>query len=151
ETSSSFVRETVPAFSARTVFEQFRQVQGNFSYSYKEASLNPTNPGNKADGFEADLLQKFHGERATEQISGFRTIDDKRYFYVARPLVVNSQSCLSCHSDQTLAPKSLISTYGAKNGFGWRLNDIIATQVIYVPADEIFNTALWSFLLVMGI
>jgi methyl-accepting chemotaxis protein len=151
ETSSSFVRETVPSFSATTVFEQFRKVEGNFSYSYKEASLNPTNRENKADSFEADLLQRFHRERELEQISGFRTFDDKRYFYIARPLVVNSQSCLSCHSDSALAPKSLISTYGAEHGFGWRLNDIIATQVIYVPADEIFNAAMWSFLLVMGI
>ncbi|MEL7227823.1 MAG: hypothetical protein AAGL17_24075, partial [Cyanobacteria bacterium J06576_12] len=28
--------------------------------------------------------------------------------------------------------------YGDRNGFGWKLNEIVATQMVYVPADTIF-------------
>jgi methyl-accepting chemotaxis protein len=44
-----------------------------------------------------------------------------------------------------------LATYGAEHGFGWKLNTIVAAQMIYVPAQEVFSTALHSFSLVMAI
>lgn len=41
-------------------------------------------------------------------------------------------------------------TYG-ENGFGWKLNQIVATQIIYVPAEEVFRNAKQSVFLVMGL
>jgi nitrate/nitrite-specific signal transduction histidine kinase len=45
----------------------------------------------------------------------------------------------------------LISTYGTDGGFGWDLNDIVAAQMIYVPASDVIYTARLSLTLVMGI
>ncbi len=72
-------------------------------------------------------------------------------FYIARPLAVREESCLRCHSTADKAPKSQITTYGDKNGFGWKLNDIITAQIISVPAEEVLHNAQRSLVLVMEI
>ncbi len=56
---SQFISETVPGYSARQVFEFFRKGKDYEDFLYKEATLNPTNPLNKADGFEASLVENF--------------------------------------------------------------------------------------------
>ena len=150
-TTAGFRAESVPAFSARMVFDDFHQHMDQAGFSYKEASVNPTNPHNKADSFEAQLIQQLRSNRSLAQLSGYRTRADQRYFYIARPLPVTAQSCLSCHSTPDVAPKEQIKTYGAKNGFGWQLNTVVAAQIIYVPASEVFDTALRSFLIIMGV
>src|SRR6201988_5540317 len=50
----SFLPQSVPAYSANSYFGQ---LQKKFpDYSYKEATLNPTNPVNRATDWEADLI-----------------------------------------------------------------------------------------------
>ena len=49
--STTFIKETVPGFSAREVFENFRKKDGFGDFLYKEASPNPTNLRDKADEF----------------------------------------------------------------------------------------------------
>lgn len=149
--SPTFISETVPAFSARTVFQNFRGNSDFSTYAYKEAALSPTNPKDTADSFEADLLQKMTSGKISTEMSGYRTLNGARVFYIARPLTIGAESCLQCHSTPDKAPASLIATYGNKGGFGWKLGQIIAVQIIYVPAQEVFNVANRTFTLVMGV
>lgn len=149
--SPEFISETVPAYSARTVFENFRGQLDFSTYLYKEATPNPTNPLDKADDFEADLLAQLSGGETSGQLSGFRDLNGERLFYIARPLTIGSESCLECHSTPGQAPASLIATYGDQGGFGWELGQIIAVQVIYVPAGEVFSAAFRNFTLVMSV
>jgi len=137
-TEAEFIAETVPAYSAREVFETFRQSPGHENFFYKEATLNPTNMRDLACDFEADLVNKFQESRALQSLSGYRRVDGDKLFYSARPLVVEQQSCLQCHGRPADAPKSQLATYGAKNGFGWKVGDVIAAQTIYIPAGEVF-------------
>lgn len=149
--SPEFISETVPAFSARTVFENFRR-QLNFStYLYKEAAINPTNPLDTADEFEENLLNQFYSGDSSQEVSGYRDMNGENLFYIARPLSIGSESCLECHSTPENAPASLIATYSDQGGFGWELNEVIAVQMIYVPAEEVFNSAFQTFTLVMGV
>lgn len=148
--SPTFISETVPAFSARTVFENFRGQVDFETYLYKEAALNPTNPLDKADEFESALLQKMIAESSTEE-SGYRDYEGTRLYYIARPLKIGAESCLECHTTPEQAPASLIATYGDKGGFGWTLGQTVAAQIIYVPAEEVFNNALETFTLVMSV
>jgi methyl-accepting chemotaxis protein len=149
--SPEFISETVPAFSARTVFENFRGQLDFSTYLYKEAAINPTNPVDSADEFEANLLNQFYGGESSEEVSGYRDLNGENLFYIARPLRIGSESCLECHSTPEKAPASLISTYGDQGGFGWELNEVIAVQIIYVPAEEVFNSAFQTFTIVMVI
>lgn len=151
ETDATFIPETVPAYSATEVFQKLRKSPDYKDFFYKEATLNPTNLRDKADAFEASIVERFQKESNTKEISGFRDLPGGRIFYIARPLAVTKESCLRCHSSVDKAPKSQIATYGSENGFGWKLNDIVAAQMIAVPAEEVLKNAWRSLSLVMGI
>lgn len=151
DTEPGFIPETVPAYSATEVFQNLRQNPEYRNFFYKEATLNPTNLRDKADSFEAKIVERFRNEPQTKEISGFRTVPGGDLFYIARPLSVDKESCLRCHSTPENAPKSQLATYGTEWGFGWRLNEIVAAQIISVPSVEIFDTTKRSLSLVMGI
>jgi signal transduction histidine kinase/CheY-like chemotaxis protein len=151
ETTPKFISEVVPAFSARKVFENFRGQSEYRNFFYKEATLNPTNPKDKADEFETKLAEQFRQQPDLAKLSGYRNIGGVKQFYTARPLMVKEASCLQCHSRPAVAPKSQLASFGAKNGFGWQVNDIVAAQTIYVPSDEVFARGQHYLALTMGI
>ena len=146
-----FLPQTVPAYSAREVFENLRKREQYNDYFYKEAVLNPTNPRDKADKFETTLVKSFRRQLDLKELSGFRSLPGGDIFYVARPISVSEPSCLPCHSTPDVAPKSQIATYGSENGFNWKLHDIIGAKVVSVPASKVFNAAQHLQLLVIGI
>jgi HAMP domain-containing protein len=150
-TEPEFIPETVPAFSAREVFENLRQNEEHKNFFYKEATLNPTNLRDKADTFETTLVARFHQEQDIQEISGFRNLAEGKIFYIARPLAITQQSCLRCHSTPDVAPKSLLATYGKDHGFGWKLGDIVGAQIISVPAEAVFANARQSFYWIIGV
>ncbi|MEM7116930.1 MAG: DUF3365 domain-containing protein [Chloroflexota bacterium] len=149
-TQPTFIAETVPAFSAREVFETFRTETNQANFLYKEAALNPTNLRDSADPFEADLLQQMRQADNPEELFGYRNRDGTEVFYIARPLTIGSESCLECHGDPAAAPQSLLDTYGSENGFGWQVNETVAVQMIYVPAQDLFDQTIRAFSLVTG-
>ncbi|MBD3886630.1 response regulator [Phormidium tenue FACHB-886] len=138
KTKPRFISEVVPAFSAGQVFDNFRSRPEYRNFFYKEATLNPTNLKDKADEFETKLVEQFRSQPDLAKLSGYRTVGGIKQFFTARPLRVTQASCLQCHSRPSVAPKSQIASFGAENGFGWKLNDIVAAQTIYVPSDEVF-------------
>lgn len=149
---TEFLPQTIPAYSAREVFEAFRANPAYADFFYKEATLNPTNLRDKADDFESKLVEQFRqqGEKAKE-ISGFRKTPGGDLFYIARPISVSKESCLVCHSTPNVAPASLIERYGPSNGFGWQLNEVVSAQMISVPAAKVLRSARQSLFLVLGI
>ena len=150
ETESKFTPEAIPTFSAREVFEYFRKNSGYESFIFKDAAPNPTNLRDQADKFETKLVKEFQ-DRPTSQKNGWRDFAFGKAFYTARPFALTKPSCLECHSTPDNAPKSLLTTYGTKNGFGWKLNDIVAAQIVYVPAEEILRSVRRSFMITLGI
>ena len=151
ETQEQFIPESIPSFSLREVFEILRKNPEYANVIYKDATLNPVNLRDKADKFEADIVQRFRQEAGLKDLSGFRTISEEKMFYTARPFKIEQQSCLRCHTTPELAPKSQIVTYGRENGFGWKLNDIVATQIVYVPVEEVFKSFNQSFVAILGV
>ena len=150
-TEPEFIPEIVPSYAARKVFENFRERPEYSSFFYKEAAPNPTNLTDKADEFETKLVEQFRSQPELTKLSGYRENAGKNLFFIARPLVVKKTSCLQCHSSPLVAPKSMLAIHGDKNGFGWQLNDVVASQTVYVPADEIFARGHTYLALVMGI
>src|SRR5947208_8400718 len=101
-------------------------------YAYKEAALNPTNPRDRAEGWEADVVNQFRKETRAE-ISGTRVTPEGVSLYLARPFQIKDQACLSCHTTPELAPAAMVTRYGRDNGFGWQLNEVIGAQLVSVP------------------
>lgn len=151
ETEIAFTPESVPSYSVREVFEILRQNPDYENFFYKDAASNPTNLRDKADDFENNLLERFRNQPELKQSEGFRDFPQGQVFYIARPLSVDKQSCLQCHSTPEMAPKSMLTSYGSENGFGWKLNEIVATQIIYVPSSEILNLYNRSFGIIFAI
>jgi protein-histidine pros-kinase len=126
----NFLPQTVPAFSATTVFDS---VKKNYpEYSYREATLNPTNLIDRAEDWEADIVRYFADHPGARQLVGERETPTGRQLYLAKPMRAQ-QSCLECHSEPSVAPAAMIKKYGAINGFGWQVNQVIAAQVVSVP------------------
>ncbi len=148
---SKFIPQALPAFSAREVFEMFRADKTYKEFFYKDATLNPSNLRNKADSFEKVIVERFRKESNLKELRGFRSSGDGKVFYIARPLAVSNSSCLQCHSTPDVAPKSVTERYGTTHGFGWKLNEIISAQMIYVPASTVIRNARQSFVWIMGL
>lgn len=126
----NFLPQTVPAFSAITVFGSIRK---NYTdYSYREATLNPTNLIDRAEDWEADIIRYFEAHPNEKQLFGERDTPTGRQLYLAKPMRA-SAGCLECHSEPAVAPPAMIRKYGSNNGFGWKLNQVIAAQVVSVP------------------
>ncbi|MBW4631148.1 MAG: DUF3365 domain-containing protein [Iphinoe sp. HA4291-MV1] len=147
-----FAAQTIPSYSSRKVFEKLRNENDAYKdFFYKEAMLNPTNIGDKADSFETEIIQKFSQGKNLKEISGYRSLNGVKFYYITRPLAITESSCLRCHSTPEAAPKNMIKRYGTENGFGWKLNLINGVQIISIPASQVLQKAYQSFVLVMGI
>jgi HAMP domain-containing protein len=126
-----FLPQTVPAYAATEQFNDVRKTHPD--YAYKEATLNPTNPRDRASDWEADVVQIFRQTPTTTELVGERDTPTGRSLYLARPIQIKNGACLVCHSTVDAAPKTMIDIYGGANGFGWKLNEIIGAQVVSVP------------------
>lgn len=145
----TFLPQTVPAYAATEVFNDLRKKHPD--YGYKEATLNPTNPRDRASDWEADIVQAFRQTSSTGELVGERDTPTGRALYLARPIQITSGACLACHSTAEAAPKTMLDLYGTANGFGWRMNEIIGAQVVSVPmsvpikrANQTFRTFMLS-------
>lgn len=150
--TDEFIPQMVPSYSSRRVFEGLRQKDDAYKgFLYKEAMLNPTNVVDKADSFEKQIIQNFGDSKNAHETTGFRNYQGEKYFYIARPLSINDSSCLRCHSTPSAAPEQMIKIYGDKNGFGWKLNKVIGTQIVSIPTSNVLQKARQSFIILMGI
>src|SRR5215472_7920648 len=76
----SFLPQSVPAYSANSYFSQ---LQKKFpDYSYKEATLNPTNPINRATDWEADVVEEFRKSHDKREIVGERETPNGRTLFI---------------------------------------------------------------------
>jgi protein-histidine pros-kinase len=123
----------VPAYAATEVFNGLRKTFPE--YAYKEAVLNPTNPRNRANDWEADLVNQFRNGAERPELVGERETPTGKSFYIARPMQIKAEACLYCHSTVDAAPKTLVEQYGPANGFGWKLNEVVGAQIVSVPTD----------------
>lgn len=127
----SFIAQTVPAFAATQVFDFVHK--RNPAYSYKEATLNPTDPIDRATDWEADVVNDFRNDPNRKEVIGERPTPTGESLFLAHPLKVSSPACLECHSTPGKAPASLIRQYGPNNGFGWQLGEVVGAQIVSVP------------------
>jgi HAMP domain-containing protein len=151
DTQEQFIPESIPSFAIREVFEILRKNKEYGNFIYKDATLNPTNLRDKTDDFEAKIVEQFRQNPSLKDDSGFRTISGEKLFYSARPFVIQDKSCLRCHTTPELAPKSQIVTYGKEGGYGWKLNEIVGAQMVYIPAEDILKSANQSLMIVLGV
>lgn len=138
-----FLPQTVPAYAATETIKELRKRHPE--YFYKEATLNPTNPSNRASDWEADVVHQFRNQPATKEMIGERDTPSGRSLYIARPIQITNGACLACHSTPAAAPQTMIKLYGPANGFGWKQNEIVGAQIVSVPMDVPLRNASKAF------
>ncbi len=145
-----FYPPSVPAFSAIKMFTYLRAKRPE--YTYREASLNPTNPQDRAVDWEADLINAFRNNTGQTELVNERDTPNGRTLFIAKPMRADG-ACLPCHSTAAEAPPAMVKLYGRENGFGWQLHDVVAAQIVNVPMSlpiEIANRALWRLMALLG-
>ena len=128
--SDKFLPETVPAFAATTSFDFLRKHYPE--YTYREATLNPTNLRDRAVDWEADVINYFRNNTSERTLIGQRRTPTGEALYLGHPIQVKPP-CLECHSLPERAPKSVLASYGFSNGFGWKDGEIVGAQIVSVP------------------
>jgi protein-histidine pros-kinase len=148
-----FLAETIPFFAATTTFNMVRKSYPE--YSYKEATLNPTNLEDRASDWEADVIRELRDHPEQQQVVGERDTPSGQALYLAHPIKVDP-ACLECHSVPSAAPHAMLTVYGSANGFGWKPNEIVGAQIISVPmsvpvaiANQAFRSLVVALLLTL--
>jgi len=128
-----FLPQSVPSYAAT---ENLARLRTRFpEFAYKEATLNPTNPRDRASDWEADVIQKLKDDPQSTEFIGERSTPSGPALYIARAIRINDGACLACHSTPSAAPAPMLARYGPDNGFGWQLHDVVGAQIVSVPAD----------------
>ena len=65
-----FLPQTVPSYAATQNFNALHEK--NPEYMYKEATLNPTNPRDRAVDWESDIIQQFRNDQGITRLVGER-------------------------------------------------------------------------------
>lgn len=146
-----FLPEAVPTFAAIEHLNELLKAYPD--YSYKQATLNPTNPRNRANEWEAPLVHTLRANPGKTELVGERMTAGGPAIFIARPIKITDAACLACHSTPDAAPKTMTDIYGSANGFGWKLNETVGAQVVSVPmtvplqrARTLLYTYMWSLL-----
>lgn len=146
-----FLPEAVPTFAAIEHLNELLKAYPD--YSYKQATLNPTNPRNRANEWETPLVHTLRANPAKTELVGERMTAGGPAIFIARPIKITDAACLACHSTPEAAPKTMTDIYGSANGFGWKLNETVGAQVVSVPmtvplqrARTLLYTYMWSLL-----
>lgn len=134
-----FLPETVPAFAATKAFQFIHRKYPD--YSYKEATLNPTNPEDRAVDWEADVINTFRSDPSKKELVGERDTPTGPSLFLARPITITDHGCLDCHDTAARAPIAVVRQYGPNNGFGWHMNETIGAQIVSVPESVAITAA----------
>jgi protein-histidine pros-kinase len=145
----SFLPQIVPAYAATQSFKRLHE--NNPDYVYKEATLNPTNPRDRAVDWETDIISMFQNQPQLKEFTGERETPGGRSLYLSRPILVSDEACLTCHSTPEVAPRTMLQRYGNANGFGWGMNKVVGAQIVSVPMNVPISKAQATFHLLMAV
>jgi len=147
-----FHPQTVPAYSATQTANLVRKSRPD--YIYKEAVFNPTNPRDKATPEEEKIINQFIADPGLKKLVGSQQTGGSKSLYISYPIKITNPKCLACHSTPEAAPAAMRAIYGDDGGFGWKLNEIVGTQMVVVPYKlpaELARKTFFSFLASLGL
>jgi signal transduction histidine kinase len=102
-------------------------------HRFKNASLNPRNPINRADDLETRIINEFRNNNEITEWKGLIEEQGAHYYVLAQAGLPIQGSCLSCHGDPQAAPKELVEQYGATGGFHMKVGERVDALMAYIP------------------
>lgn len=134
----------------RMEYEIFKK--RNEGFEFKQATLDPLWPDNKANNDEVKIIQYFQQNPDSGKKDGTIKRDGIEFFYIAEPVSINKKMCLKCHSDPALAPEDQREIYGTEHGYNWKLGDTVGVSIVYISIAKAIEDAKKNtiFLLLIG-
>ena len=109
-------------------------------YQFKQATVDPLHPPNKADAQELAIIDEFRANPDLKTKEGILEKGGEKYFYFARPAKVE-KGCLRCHGNPDDAPRDQLEIYGTASGYHWLDGDTVAAFIVYVPIQAAIDNA----------
>jgi HAMP domain-containing protein len=143
-----FLPQAIPFYAAQQTFDRLAK---NFpDYTFRQPALNPTNPSDRPADWEADIIQALAAQPSLDSLVTERMTEAGKILSFSRPIKVESQECLTCHSTPDKAPPSMIDVYGRENGFGWKLGSVVGAEIVSLPERVPLAQASSSLMVTMG-
>ncbi len=140
-----FIPELMSKFVVnRMEFEIFQETLEG--YLFKQATLDPLWPDNKADADEAKVIEYFSANPQSTEKQGMMQKSGDNFFYTARPIRIEKAFCLTCHGDPADAPGDQRDIYGTENGYNWSMGETVGTSIVYVSISKAMDDAKQSAL-----
>ena len=144
----NFPPQSIPFYAVSAQLNRLREKYP--AYSFRQVALNPTNPSDRPQDWESDLIQHFRNQPDQGEIVGERETPLGAVLFLAQPIRIGDPGCLTCHSTTSAAPAAMLARYGKEHGFGWKLNETVGSVIVSVPAETAYARAsrtLWAVLL----
>jgi len=140
-----FIPELMSKFVvSRMEFEIFQETLEG--YLFKQATLDPLWPDNKADVDEKTVIAYFEANPESTEKQGVMEKNGDNFFYTARPIRIDKPFCLTCHGDPADAPGDQRDIYGTENGYNWSMGETVGTSIIYISISKAMDDAKQSAL-----
>lgn len=141
--------ELVSGFAlTRGVWEEFSKKNPN--YIFKQASVDPLVPANKADAEDMKIITQFQKNPAQKELEGQTAREGKPFYYFAQKIPV-TKGCLDCHGLPEKAPKWQKKIYGVEHGYNWKEGDIVSAYIVYIPLQAALAVAQQNSLYLIAI
>ena len=135
-----FIPELMSKFVVnRMEFEIFQETLEG--YLFKQATLDPLWPDNKADADEEKVVAYFEANPESTEKQGVMEKKGESYFYTARPIRVDKPFCLTCHGDPADAPGDQRDIYGTEHGYNWQMGSTVGTSIVYISIAKAMDDA----------
>jgi len=145
-----FYPELMSTFAiTRGIYEKFSSRLPDFQF--KQATLNPLQPTNKADGQEEEIINRFRADKTLADQDGIMERHGEELYFFAKPVRVDEQGCLRCHGDPYEAPKDQAEIYGVDNGYHWEMGETVGAMIVYIPLKNAVAAARSSAITLFGI
>jgi len=140
-----FIPELMSKFVVnRMEFEIFEETLEG--YKFKQATLDPLWPDNKADKDEKQVIAYFEANPEANEQQGVMAKKGEKYFYTARPIRIEKEFCLTCHGDPADAPGDQRDIYGVEDGYNWTMGSTVGTSIVYISIAKAMEDAKQSAL-----
>jgi protein-histidine pros-kinase len=147
QSRQQFLPQSVPFWAAHTNFTALQKIFPD--YSVRMPALNPTNPADRPTDWQADIINLFRAQSGLAEHVSQRPSSNGPILSVSRPIRVDDQACLTCHSTPQAAPAAMVDLYGPVNGFGWQMGETVGAQIVSVPMQVALERAAATFQTVM--
>lgn len=129
----------IPELMSRFVVKRMEHdifAENQKGYQFKQATIDPLWPDNKADAEELKIIQFFSSNPAAKQKEGVVKRNGEQFFFSALPVRVDKEFCLDCHGDPAKAPKDQQDIYGVEHGYNWKLDQTVGASMVYVSIAQ---------------